>query len=59
MGASAAGSGLEEEDECCPAEGERSDYLERGGSSAIGERSESVIVYGHMSSSDLDTGAGD
>ena len=45
VGASAAGSGLEEEDECCPAEGERSDHLERCGSSAIGERSESVWTH--------------
>ena len=41
VGESAAGSGLEEEDERGPyTEGERSDHLERGGSSAIGERIE-------------------
>ena len=45
VGEGAAGSGLEEEDERGPTEGERSDHLERGGPSAIGERSESVWTH--------------
>ena len=45
VGEGAAGSGLEEEDERCPAEGERSGHLERCGSSGIGERSESVWTH--------------
>ena len=45
VGESAAGSGLEEEDERGLTEGERSDHLERGGSSAMGERSESVWTH--------------
>ena len=59
VGEGAAGSGLEEEGERGPAKGGRSDHLERGGSSAIGEP-EWECTYGHMSSSDsVDTGAGD
>ena len=45
VGESTARSGLEEEDERGPTEGERSDHLERGGPSAIGERSESVWTH--------------